>query len=202
MDASECRDAIGRLHRFRGLYERLYASEDALANSFLSNWDNQEREMSLRDLRRELVRAAPEVNGDLARPGTGAELLRLQDAPALGARKYVVLLVQAIVDGTASAYHLNPTRLDPAIEGVIAWHERMLAQVEEAEEADRSKAAERERQDAAKAARGRRAGQPRPEHEGQRRWAGILWPGLFLLSIWSDFISVGGWVIRHWPFGP
>ena len=200
MDASEYSAAIGRLHRFRGLYERLYASEDALAHSFPSNWDNQGRETSLRDLRRELVRAAPEVNGDLARPGTGADLVGLRDALALGGRSHVIPLVQAIVDGTAYAYNLNPTRLDPAIEGVIAWHERMLAQVEEAEEADRSKAAERERQDAAKAARRRRAGQPRAEHESQRRWTAKFAPVRFVLSLWSDFISIGGWVVRNWPW--
>ena len=187
MDASEYHAAIRRLHEFRALYERLDAAEDALANS--STWDYQQRETKLRDLRRKLVRAAPEIHADLARPRSGAEMVTLRDAPALGGRISVVRLVDAIVNGYTRAYHLNPTILDPMIESVIAWHERRLAQVEEAEDTDRRRAAERET---------RRA--ERAELNSQRRWiAVVLVPVRVVLSVWSDLVSVGSWIVRYLP---
>ena len=201
MDASEYRGAIRRLHNFRSLYERLYASEDAVENSFSSDWNSQQEKTKLRNLRRELVRAGPELHGDLMRPGTRAELLGLVDAPVLGGRTHFVPLIQAIVDGSARSYHVSPMQLDPTLEAVIAWHERMLAQVEEAEETDRRKAVEREQRGARKAAEQRHTERPRDERNGQRDWAAtILKPVRYVLGLWSDLISVASWFFRHWPF--
>ena len=63
------------------------------------------------------------------------------DPPRSAAGVSVVSLLDAIISGAARSYHLSPARIDAAIESVIAWHERELTEVEEADEMDRRRAA-------------------------------------------------------------
>ncbi|MFN8638115.1 MAG: hypothetical protein U0360_01350 [Dehalococcoidia bacterium] len=108
--------------------------------SFYLDFEQRRAEERLIDLRRQLVRLAPEVDADWHELGNAWWALR-RTRPGWARLRPAG---EALLRGASSQYGLTPIVLDPTYEAAIMWHDRELIASRESQKREEARLAAKE----------------------------------------------------------